>query len=301
MNIRIEPEFENKIPSLTEDEYRQLEENIRADGVIINPIITWNGAVVDGHNRFRIAQAHPEIRYTTFEKSFPDAEAAVAWICKHQLGRRNLTPEQRKYLIGKQYESEKAFHGGDRGNQYTKAASPQNGNLPKSEKACERIARENNVSKNTVLRAEGFSKAVDIAEEAVPGIRGDILSGKIKPTEAQVRAIVQADPTRREALVQKLRQPKEKPRQASETRRELSEIRKIGEDMGRHRPAEKKPETMLFELDDAAESLIFRWRFCISNYMEFYRQEECMAEIRKYADRVRAFLSAVERGVIPNE
>lgn len=301
MNIRIEPEFENKIPPLTEDEYRQLEENIRADGIIINPIIIWNGAVVDGHNRFRIAQAHPEISYTTFEKSFPDAEAAVAWICKHQLGRRNLTLEQKKYLIGKQYEAEKASHGGDRGNQYTKAASPQSGNLPKSEKACERIARENNVSKNTVLRAEGFSKAVDMADEAVPGIRSDILSGKLKPTEAEVRAIAQAAPDEREALVEELRQPKDKPRSSlGEARRELAQLRKIGEEMA-HARGGKKLESMLFELSDAVDTLIFRWKFCISNHPEFFQREDCRAEILKYADKVLSFIGSIEKGVIPDE
>ena len=37
-----------------------------------------------------------------------------AWICKNQLGRRNFTPEQKYYLMGKQYEAEKAAHGSDR-------------------------------------------------------------------------------------------------------------------------------------------------------------------------------------------
>lgn len=305
MNIRIEPEFENKIPPLTEDEYRQLEENIRADGIIINPIITWNGAVVDGHNRFRIAQAHPEIRYTTFEKSFPDAEAAVAWICKHQLGRRNLTPEQKKYLIGKQYEAEKASHGGDRDTpqdgkgRFT--ASCQRDNLRSDGKTSDRIARENGVSSRFVTRAEGFSKAVDMADEAVPGIRGDILSGKLKPTEAEVRAIAQAAPGEREAIVEELRQPKDKPRSSlSEARRELAQLRKIGEEMA-HARGGKKLESMLFELSDAVDTLIFRWKFCISNHQELFQREDCRAEILKYADKVRSFIGSIEKGVIPDE
>lgn len=299
MDIRIEPEFENKIPPLTEDEYRQLEENILADGIVINPIITWNGAIVDGHNRFRIAQANPEIGYTTFEKSFPDASAAVAWICKNQLGRRNLTPEQKKYLIGKQYEAEKASHGGERGNQYTKAASPQNGNLPKSEKACERIARENNVSKNTVLRAESFSKAVDMADEAVPGIRGYILSGKLKPTEAEVKAIARAEPDEREAIVENLRQPKDKPRSSlSEARRELSQLRKIGKEM-EHPTGIKKVSSVLAELYDAMDSMFFRWNFCITNNTDCYLQADCQAEVKKYTQMMRDFADSIDKGVLP--
>ena len=51
--LRIDPEFESKIPPLTEEEYQLLEENILQDGVVLNPLIVWNGCIVDGHNRFR--------------------------------------------------------------------------------------------------------------------------------------------------------------------------------------------------------------------------------------------------------
>ena len=114
MELRIDPEFEGKIPPLTAEEFQQLENNILADGVVINPIIVWDGIIVDGHNRYRIVNKHPEIQFSTCEKTFADRYEAIAWICKNQLGRRNLTPEQKKYLIGKQFEAEKAGHGGDR-------------------------------------------------------------------------------------------------------------------------------------------------------------------------------------------
>ena len=113
-NLRIDPEFESKIPPLREEELKQLEENILADGMVINPLIVWNGIIVDGHNRFEILKEHPEIEYTILEKEFAGREEAIVWICKNQLGRRNLTPEQRRYLVGKQYEAEKRAHGGSR-------------------------------------------------------------------------------------------------------------------------------------------------------------------------------------------
>ena len=114
LHLAIDPEFASKIPPLREEELKQLEENILAGGVVINPLIIWDGVIVDGHNRYRILQKHPEIQFTTYEKAFSDRYEAIAWICKNQLGRRNLTPEQRKYLIGKQYEAEKQSNGGDR-------------------------------------------------------------------------------------------------------------------------------------------------------------------------------------------
>ena len=109
--LKIDPEFQGKIPPLTFEELNQLEANILRDGRIINPIIVWEGLIVDGHNRYTIAKKHPEIPFTVHEKEFASRYEAIIWICKNQLGRRNLTPEQKKYLIGKQYEAEKCANG----------------------------------------------------------------------------------------------------------------------------------------------------------------------------------------------
>lgn len=98
MELRIDPEFEAKIPPLTEEEFKQLEDNILADGIVINFVIVWNGVILDGHNRYRIAAKHPHILFTTCEKVFVDRYEAIAWICKNQLGRRILTKEQKNTL-----------------------------------------------------------------------------------------------------------------------------------------------------------------------------------------------------------
>lgn len=212
MDLKIDPEFAGKIPSLTDEEYQQLEENILADGRVINPLIIWNGVIVDGHNRYRIVQVHPEIPYDTFEKDFPDRFAVIAWICRNQLGRRNLTPEQRKYLIGKQYEAEKASVPNAAGkNQFSEEVSGQNDHQPTSEKTSEKIAREIGASERFVRRAEEFARGVDAAEEAVPGMKQEILSGKLKGTDQAIRAIGKAEPERREELTRKLQHPSPAP------------------------------------------------------------------------------------------
>jgi len=68
--LKVDPEFQGKIPPLTFEELNQLEANILRDGRIINPIIVWEGLIVDGHNRFIIAKKHPEIPYTVHETEF---------------------------------------------------------------------------------------------------------------------------------------------------------------------------------------------------------------------------------------
>ena len=148
-DLKIDPEFEAEIPPLTEDEFDLLKQNILSEGRLLSPLIIWNGTIVDGHNRYRILLEHPEIDYETLDKDFPDRFAASAWICKNQLGRRNLTPEQRVYLIGKQYSSMKESRGGERSNsdkhgpdgRFT--AKSQNETLRSDESAGARIAQDN--------------------------------------------------------------------------------------------------------------------------------------------------------------
>lgn len=179
INLKIDPEFQNQIPPLTDDEYKQLEENILKEGKLLSPLIVWNNTLVDGHNRYAILQKHPEIYFSTMPLPFESREEVLAWICKNQLGRRNLTPEQKYYLMGKQYEAEKAAHGGDRKSSDAKSSSLK-ANLIDNSKTCDRIAEENGVSKDTVIRASRYMKGVEIAEELIPGLKQSILSGQTK-------------------------------------------------------------------------------------------------------------------------
>lgn len=117
-NLKINPEFERLIPPLTDDEFELLEINILAEGEVFTPIFTWDGYIIDGHHRYKILSEHPDIKYRVTEKEFINKYEAMAWICCNQLGRRNLTPNNKKYLIGKRYDAEKMVSDDFRGNQH---------------------------------------------------------------------------------------------------------------------------------------------------------------------------------------
>lgn len=297
MELRIDREFESKIPPLTAEEFQQLEENILADGVIINPIIVWNGIIVDGHNRYRIIERHPEIRYTIHEKQFNDRFAVIAWICRNQLGRRNLTPEQKKYLIGKQYEAEKQRQGTN--NQYIQAKSEKcrADTFQKSADTAERIAKENGIGRRTVYRAESFAKAVDIADEVEPGIRVNLLAGEIKATEQDFRELIVATPTERSALVGKMRNPLQKRHKVLPERNLLTM-----EQIAAQTPNEVgkcTPDSMFSELDSALYSFIFRWSVCLSHNIDFYSAEEHRSLIHLRIKNGQKYLNRLLQGDIP--
>ena len=195
INLKIDQEFQSQIPPLTNDEFKQLEENILKEGKLISPLIVWNNTLVDGHNRYAILQKHPEIYFSTMPLRFENREEAIAWICRNQLGRRNLSPEQKRYLLGKQYEAEKKAAKIFRGNQYTlakKSGGAHDDNHHSGKKTCDRIAEENGVSKDTVIRASKYMKGVEIAEELMPGLKQSILSGQTKVSKADMHRLARA-------------------------------------------------------------------------------------------------------------
>ena len=208
--LKIDPEFQSKIPPLQFEEEQQLEQNIIAEGRLLNPIITWNGYILDGHTRYRILKKHGFIKFEAEEIQLANKYEALAWICKNQLGRRNLSPERKKFLLGKEYESTKLAVGAPLGSKHGIRKCGQNDHIFTESRTCQRIASEHGVGEKTVRRAEKYSQGIDAAEEAVPGAQEEILTGRIKATDAQIAALPAIPKEERPAILDELRKEKGK-------------------------------------------------------------------------------------------
>jgi len=181
MNITINNELKNFIRPLRDEEYEKLKESILAEGVR-DPLIVWNGMLLDGHHRYKIAQEFG-IEYKTIEVNLPDMDTAKEWIIKNQLGRRNLTEQEASYYRGKLYESRK------RQGERTDLTSAQN--VLKFNTA-EEIGKEYGVSHMTVKRDAEFSKAVDkVANEIGEKAKEAILSGQASITKKDVEKLIE--------------------------------------------------------------------------------------------------------------
>ena len=212
--LKIDPEFQSKIPPLQFEEEQQLEQNIIAEGRLLNPIITWNGYILDGHTRYRILKKHGFIKFEVEEIQLANKYEALAWICKNQLGRRNLSPERKKFLLGKEYESTKLAVGAPLGSKHGIRKCGQNDHIFTESRTCQRIASEHGVGEKTVRRAEKYSRGIDAAEEAVPGAQEEILTGRIKATDAQIAALPAIPKEERPAILDELRKEKDKRNEA---------------------------------------------------------------------------------------
>lgn len=199
--LRVDPEFRDKIPPLTPAEFDQLEQNILADGEVYEPIIVWNGAIIDGHNRWKIIKAHPEIPYKVKEMDFPDVWAAFDWMYSKQLGRRNLSEENRTYCIGKQKEARQKSRGGDHKSQEFQKL--KNSTFEKRDVAQE-IADEHGIDRGTVFNAAKFAKGIDVIKAQAPAVANQILHGGSGVTKQAVAAFPKLDKAEQDEFIEQV-------------------------------------------------------------------------------------------------
>jgi len=203
--ITIDPEFKNLIPAISDDERKQLEQNIIAAGGVRDPLTLWLRAdedwvVLDGHNRFEICQ-RLKLPFPFHQVEFDTRDEAADWIDKNQLGRRNLSKQDFKLLIGRIYN--RAKRQGER----TDLTSDQ---IDQKSTTAEKVASEHGVSEATVRRAGKFQKAVETL-----GITGDIARGTVQASEAEIIAAAKSLPKdasdeQREAARQSVKRPAKK-------------------------------------------------------------------------------------------
>lgn len=319
--LKIDPEFQGKIPPLNFEEEQQLEQNILHEGRLLNPIIIWNGFILDGHTRYRILRKHPFIAYQIQEIELDNRYAALSWICQNQLGRRNLDPERKKFLMGKLYESEKLARGGSK-----ERAHDENGRFTsmvqndplraKQLSTCECIAAQNGVGAATVKRAEKYAKGVDAAEDAVPGAREEILTGRIKATDAEITALAKTPKAEIPAALAELRKPKQErqPRKAetSSSKQTLSEISKSIQGHQRQLTTEERTflkasidnryqeravangSLMMCEVQGAKEDFIRRWNTIFKEYPDVFEDSDCRKIIHDLTEDAIQYLLKIK-------
>lgn len=202
--LKTDKDFKNLIRPLRRQEFLVLEQSLRTEGCK-EPIMIWDGIIVDGHNRYTICQKYG-IPFRVEEMDFFCKEEAIAWICSHQLKRRNITEETRKFLIGMQYETEKYVNhlrNPKGANQFTirvrgmeeEIMRDENGKFSRGyrtgHRTATKIAGENNISFGTVEKYAIYTRALEAIGAKVPELVPKILSGRMKLSHAAVLEMAQ--------------------------------------------------------------------------------------------------------------
>ena len=173
MNITIDKEFKTLIPPLSAEEFNQLEANCLENG-IQDSLKTWNGVLVDGHNRYEIAEKHG-LEFKTEEMEFSGRTDAKLWIIKNQLGRRNLSTYDRSILAlklkpviaEKAKEKQAEYHGNQHDGLHQKSDKEQ-------VTTAKELAKVAGVSHDTIHKVETIEKSDN--EEVKQAVRNKEMS-----------------------------------------------------------------------------------------------------------------------------
>lgn len=154
-----------------------------------------------------------------------------------------------------------------------------------------------------------FAKGVDAAEEALPGIKQEILTGTIKPTASAVAAVAKADRSERPKLAAALKKPRDSGKAASEKpqpvyhkaapasprQSTLKQIREISAEMERPK-APATEESLLHSIE--AEVVSFT-ELCDHFFREYPRllSDACYKqEVIRIMQTMKQYISKIEGG-----
>jgi ParB family chromosome partitioning protein len=198
MQITIDPEFKALIPPLAPEELAQLENNILAEGCR-DPLVTWRGILIDGHNRFTICSKHG-LEFQTVEREFEDRQAAELWMIQNQIGRRNLEAIDKVPLLERKREI-LAAQAKER--QVRKPADSVVENLPpQTDKTRDAIAAEIGVSGKTYDALRKVSN--DGTDELKQAVRekkvGASTAAEIAQLPVETQREIASLPTRKEIV-----------------------------------------------------------------------------------------------------
>ena len=184
-NVIVDEEFRSILPVLSKEAYAMLEEGIVEQGCR-DPLVLWNGILIDGYTRYRICQEHG-IPFRTVSREFASREQALIWIITNQVSRRNLSPIQLSHFRGLHYRADKKIISNEGGRNQYSLVDGQNDHQPNS--TARRLATQYRVSPKTIRRDAGVSLAIDAIGATSPDLKAKILSGEVSINKSDLGAL----------------------------------------------------------------------------------------------------------------
>ena len=186
-DIQIDERFQRLVYPMERQSFAQLEADILS-GRCNEPLVIWNGFLIDGFSQYKICSAH-QLPFRTKSMEFNCREAAIAWICARQLKRSDIPDALRRFLIGIQYRSAAAAAKLSR----DEKAWFQNGREPVCQQIAARIAEENHIAFETVKRFSSFAATLENIRIRAPKAAEEIMYGKVQIADKRLLQLSRLD------------------------------------------------------------------------------------------------------------
>jgi hypothetical protein len=178
-DIIVDPEIASLLAPHSPQELALLEGCILEEGCR-EPLVVWQGVLLDGHARLDICRRHG-CPFRTHEVDLPDRESAVRWVLANQLARRNLSRIAASYFRGVLYRLASKRPG--KRNDLSSGQTAQGW-------ASEDIARRFGVDERTVRRDARLADDLDaVASSLGDGFRRAVLSGEARLSRRDIHEL----------------------------------------------------------------------------------------------------------------
>lgn len=177
--MKVNEEFKRLIPALSNEEFTQLERNILQDG-IRDAIVVWNDTIIDGHNRFAIAQKHG-LEFRTESKQFDTEGDVKEWMIMHQFGRRNLSSYQRSVLA---LQLEDVFKAKAKENLVLSGENFGKGTQISANPIIEKVETRKELAKVANVSHDTIAKVKVIQAVASPEVKAQLSTGEVSINQA---------------------------------------------------------------------------------------------------------------------
>ena len=192
--LQIDPEFKRLSVPFSVEEERRLEKSLIREGCK-DPIVVWNGCILDGHKRYEVC-SYEEIEYETVRMEFATREEAIIWVCKKRM--EALTPDDvmYKYLGGRRYACEKikaqAIRKERRKQELETGIQPNTGTAP-SGRVSIPLARELGINRTTIEKYGTFADSMEQIASKDPLMFDVICQGKAVMSYAKISHLAKSE------------------------------------------------------------------------------------------------------------
>ena len=174
--LKIHSVLSSLIQPLSPDEYELLALDLIEYGCK-EPILTWNGYILDGHKRYDICTEY-NIPFRIKKSHLVMLNEAISYVCETQLKRKDLKYERYKYLIGKWYSAQREL--AEREAEYSLKTSDPVTPAQAANRRCLMIGKKLSISTGTVNKYRFFQEAADTIARSAPQLGRKMITGEMK-------------------------------------------------------------------------------------------------------------------------
>lgn len=190
--LLVDEEFLSLDIPISPEQYAEMGYQIKKD-IYREPVVIWQDYIIEGFQRFNLYQKHHKY-YPVESHNFSSRYFAVAWSCRNQLKRKDLTANAEAWLLYRLYGAEKKIEQKKKARdqfQYRQLSPSTHSwpdeQFPQKEEpvVIDRICAEYNISAATLKRYITFGQSIDQIEKLFPGVRNRILTGDLEVARAR--------------------------------------------------------------------------------------------------------------------